>query len=100
MSTPAAPKYWAPPRRRAWPPHLSAPEAVEMGSARSAAAAAMVATAAAFEITALEAVGKSGVATDAGSEAHTSSTCERTVHAGHNAAASTGDPPGRRQRAQ
>eukprot|EP00969_Alexandrium_andersonii_P079390 3500929-Alexandrium_andersonii.AAC.1 len=60
----------------------------------------MVATAAALEITAPEAVGKRGVEADAGSEAHTSSTCERAARAGQSAAASTGETPGRRPRTQ
>eukprot|EP00969_Alexandrium_andersonii_P347619 15369565-Alexandrium_andersonii.AAC.1 len=65
MSTPAAPKNWAPPRRSACPPQRSALGAVETGSARSPAAATMVTTAAALETTAPEAAGKSGVADEA-----------------------------------
>eukprot|EP00969_Alexandrium_andersonii_P354711 15442790-Alexandrium_andersonii.AAC.1 len=60
------------------------------------AAATMVATAAALDTTAPEAVGKRGVEADACSEANTSSTCSRTVQAGQSAAASTGEAPGRR----
>eukprot|EP00969_Alexandrium_andersonii_P019288 842205-Alexandrium_andersonii.AAC.1 len=94
MPTPMAPRNWAPPRRSECPPQRSAPEAVEIGRARSPATATIVAAAAALETTAPEVVGKSGVAGDAGSKAHANSTCRSTAHAGQSASARTGDPPG------
>eukprot|EP00969_Alexandrium_andersonii_P078825 3476590-Alexandrium_andersonii.AAC.1 len=78
ISTPAAPKNWAPPRRRAWPPHRSAREGVASSSCSAEAAWRMVATVATSEATCPDAVGNSGAPESGETAPGTSSTCAIT----------------------